>query len=237
MRLTDQKSNVTGTAFYNKPVRLLLNERNFTTNTTVRSFSTSFVFSILPSSSSNGGFGFTFTLSPISNRPGAESGRYIGLFNKENDGNITNHVFAVEFVSAIGFQRATDSNHIGLIFNSHTSSVIYSDFDNLKEDFQLESGEPIRAILDYDGPTQMFSLTMSPAVFPPRKPLISQKVSKLSEIVQEEMYVGFTAATGKDRSSVYYMMGWSFSSSGERSGVAWLALSDLPIPLIKKGFK
>ncbi|CAA7049982.1 unnamed protein product [Microthlaspi erraticum] len=83
LRLTDQSSNVLGTALYNKPVRLL-DHTNLSTNTTVRSFSTSFVIGIL-TSSRNGGYGLTFTLSPTLNRPGAESGRYLGLVNEQNN--------------------------------------------------------------------------------------------------------------------------------------------------------
>ncbi|KAG2241749.1 hypothetical protein Bca52824_090322 [Brassica carinata] len=97
LRLTDGNLSVTGTAFYRKPVRLLDHSSNLN-HSKVCSFSTSFVFTLVPSSSSNGGgFGFTFTLSPTPNRPGAGSGQFFGLLNETNDGNPTNHVFAVEF--------------------------------------------------------------------------------------------------------------------------------------------
>ncbi|XP_019097851.1 PREDICTED: lectin-domain containing receptor kinase VI.4-like isoform X2 [Camelina sativa] len=240
LRLTDRNPNVIGTAFYNKPVRLL--ETNISsTNTTVRSFSTSFVFVIIPSSSSNGGYGFTFTLSPTPNRPGAETEQFLGLLNKNNDGNSTNHVFAVEFDTVQGFKDGAYSsgNHIGLNFNSLKSDfqepVVYYDNDgpNRKEDFWLQSGDPIRALLDYDGPTQTLNFTVYPAKSKSRpiKPLISQlPVPKLSEIVQEEMFVGFTAATGRDQSSAHYVMGWSFSSGGENPLAATLDLSEIPPP-------
>lgn len=240
LRLTDQKPNIMGTAFYNKPVRLL-DHKNLTTKAVVRSFSTSFVFSIFPSNSSNGGFGFTFTFSPTPNRLGAESGQYLGLFNRENDGNPKNYVFAIEFDTVQGFKDGAYrvGHHIGLNFNSITSDVqepvVYYNSVHRKEDFDLWSGEPIRAILDYDGPTEFLYLTIYPAESPPRMPLISRKVSQLSEIVQEEMYVGFTAATGEYLSSTHYVMGWSFFSDGDRLAAARLALSDLPQPQLKKG--
>ncbi|XP_010496111.1 PREDICTED: LEAF RUST 10 DISEASE-RESISTANCE LOCUS RECEPTOR-LIKE PROTEIN KINASE-like 2.3 isoform X2 [Camelina sativa] len=239
LRLTDQKLNVTGTAFYNKPVRLL-DHKNLTTKA-VRSFSTSFVFSIIHSSPSNGGYGFTFTLSPTPHRLGAESEKYFGLFNRTNDGDPNDHVFAVEFDTLQGFHDGVynSGNHIGLDFNSVRSdfqeSVVYYNFDDQKEGFQLGSGEPIRAILDYDGPTQMMNLTVFPAMLTPRKPLISQHIPKLSEIVQEEMYIGFTAATGRNIFSAHYVMGWTFSSRGDRQAAAPLALSDLPLPQLKEG--
>lgn len=173
LRLTDQNLNVTGTAFYGKPVRLLNQSNlNLSTKAEVCSFSTSFLFILVPTSSSNGGFGFTFTLSPTTNRPGAESGKYFGLLNRDNDGNQMNHVLAVEFESVLGFMNNSDatSNHIGLNFNSVTLDVqepaTYYTSDGVgKEDFQLAT-EPIRVRLDYNGPTQTLNLIVFPAKFP-----------------------------------------------------------------------
>ncbi|CAN6995861.1 unnamed protein product [Brassica oleracea var. botrytis] len=126
----------------------------------------------VPSKSRNGGFGFTFTLSPT----------------------------PVEFDTVQGFRDGADArgNHIGLNFNSVTSDVqepvVYTSDEGRKEDFQYET-ESIRVRLDYNGSTQMLNLIVSPAKFPiaPSIPLISQRVPKLLDIVQEEMYVGFTA--------------------------------------------
>ncbi|KFK24659.1 hypothetical protein AALP_AA8G008300 [Arabis alpina] len=236
LRLTDRTSNAIGTAFYHKPVRLLQTNTN-STNATVRSFSTSFVFVIIPSSSSNGGFGFTFTLSPTPNRPGADPGQYLGFLSEKNNGNSTNHVFAVEFDTVQGYKDGADriGNHIGLNFNGLPSKyqepVAYYDDDapDREEDFPLQSGDPIQAVLDYDGPTQTLNFTVYPARLKskPIKPLLSVKVPQLLQIVQEEMYVGFTAATG-DHSSAHYIMGWSFSSGGDTPVVETLNLSDLP---------
>ncbi|CAH2074625.1 unnamed protein product [Thlaspi arvense] len=234
LRLTDRNSNVAGTAFFHKPVSLLNKSNDFT----VRSFSTSFVFIIIPSSSNNGGFGFTFTLSPTPNRTDAESAQYLGLLNERNDGDPSNHVFAVEFDTVQGFKDSTNriGNHIGLDFNSLSSDVqepvAYYNDDGKKEEFQLASGEPIQVSVDYDGPTKTLNLTVYPTRlgFRPTSPLISRQVPKLSDIVKDEMFVGFTAATGRDRSSAHYLMGWSFSSGGANPIAATLNLSELPPP-------
>lgn len=234
LRLTNQNHNDTGTAFYRKPIRL----RDYTSSSKFKlcSFSSSFVFVIIPSSPGNGGFGFTFTLSPTPNRPGAESAQYLGLLNRSNNGDPLNHVFAVEFDTVQGFKDGADrrGNHIGLNFNNPSSQVqeplIYYDTDDRKEDFQLESGEPIRVLVDYDGSNETLNVTIYPTRlgFKPKKPLISRRVSELSEILEEEMYVGFTAATGIDQSSAHYVMGWSFASCGETPMADWLYLSQLP---------
>ncbi|KAG5407950.1 hypothetical protein IGI04_004269 [Brassica rapa subsp. trilocularis] len=211
LRITDRTQTVTGTAFYNKPVRLLETNGN---STRVASFSTSFVFVIIPTSSSNGGFGFTFTLSPTPDRPEADAAQYLGLLNEDNDGNLTNHVFAVEFDTVQGFGDVSDrsGNHIGLNFNSLTSDVqepvVYYDESGRKEDFLLQSGDPIQALLDYDGPTQTLNFTFDLA-------------ATCSE-------------TGRDRarrnSSAHYVMGWSFSSGVNLSLAKPLNLSELPPP-------
>ncbi|KAJ0262981.1 Protein kinase domain-containing protein [Hirschfeldia incana] len=246
LRLTDENLDITGTAFYRKPVRLLdhSNNVNLSTKAKVCSFSTSFVFTIVPSSSSNrGGFGFTFTLPPTPNRPGAGSGQYLGLLNETNDGNPMNHVFAVEFDTIQGFKDGTHAtgNHIGLNFNSITSDVqvpvSYTTDDEVKEEgFQLE---PIVIRLDYNGQNQMLNLIVSFAKLPMDRstPSISHIVPKLSEIVQEEMYVGFTAATGKDRSSSHYLMGWSFRSCRDGLTADRLVLQELPLWQLNMGNK
>ncbi|KAL1220871.1 Lectin-domain containing receptor kinase VI.3 [Cardamine amara subsp. amara] len=155
LRLTDQKLDITGTSFYRKPVRLLATDRS-STNSMVRSFSTCFVFVIIPTSPSNGGYGLTLTISPTPNRTGADSGQYLGLLNNDTNGNPRNHVFALEFDTAQGFKDGDDraGNHIGINYNSLTSdiqeAVVYHDNDDpgRKEDFTLQSGDPIRALLN-----------------------------------------------------------------------------------------
>lgn len=236
LRLTDRNHNVTGTAFYRKPIRLRDRSHNNSSAIKICSFSTSFVFVIIPSSPGNGGFGFTFTLSPTPNRPGAESAQYMGLLNRSNNGNQSNHVFAVEFDTVQGFKDGADrrGNHIGLDFDNLFSDVqeplSYHDTDYRKEDFDLESGESIRANIEYDGPSETLNVTIYPTRLKskPKLPLISRQISNLSEIVEEEMYVGFTAATGKGQSSAHYVMGWSFASCGENPVADSLKISELP---------
>ncbi|KAH0858088.1 hypothetical protein HID58_086349, partial [Brassica napus] len=85
----------------------------------------------------------------------------------------------------------------------------------------------------YDGNTKLLNITVYLAEMTPSpvRPMISRPVPKLSKIIEEEMYVGFTAATGNgERSSAHYIMGWSFSSGGEHPVAAKLNLSDLLHP-------
>ncbi|KAF3502139.1 hypothetical protein F2Q69_00045893, partial [Brassica cretica] len=153
------------------------------------------------------GFGFTFTLSPTPDRPGAESAQYLGLLNERNDGNLTNHVFAVEFDTVQGFKDVSDrsGNHIGLNFNNLASDVqepvVYYDNDesDRKEDFLLQSGDPIQALLDYDGPTQTLNLTVYPARLKSRpvKPLISRPSPKVVRDRARRNVRGFHGSHGE----------------------------------------
>ncbi|CAN6971926.1 unnamed protein product [Brassica rapa subsp. trilocularis] len=196
------------------------------------------VFAINPTSSKEGGYGFTFTLSPIPYRRRAGSGQYMGLLNNITSGNPRNHVFAVEFDTVQGFKDGSHrmENHVGINFNS-----LQSDFEGpvmfykreQKEELLLQTGEPVKADILYDGNTKLLNITVYPAEMTPSpvRPMISRPVPKLSRIIEEEMYVGFTAATGKgERSSAHYIMGWSFSSGGEHPVATKLNLSDLPRP-------
>ncbi|XP_048623717.1 lectin-domain containing receptor kinase VI.3-like [Brassica napus] len=127
-------------------------------------------------------------------------------------------------------------NHVGVNFNS-----LQSDFEGhvlfykreQKEELLLQTGEPVKADILYDGNTKLLNITVYLAEMTPSpvRPMISRPVPKLSKIIEEEMYVGFTAATGNgERSSAHYIMGWSFSSGGEHPVAAKLNLSDLLHP-------
>ncbi|CAH8392950.1 unnamed protein product [Eruca vesicaria subsp. sativa] len=233
LRLTDQKPNTIVTTFYRKAVRLLEPHRN------VRSFSTCIVFAINPTSSKEGGYGFTFTLSPTPYGRRADSGQYMGLFSDVTNGNPRNHVFAVEFDTVQGFDDGYHrmGSHIGVNFNSLASEfegpVLFYKNDR-REEFLLQTGEPIKADITYDGFTKLLNVTVYPAEISPSpvRPSISVPVPKLSRIIEEEMYVGFTAATGDgERSSAHDVMGWSFKSGGEHPVAATkLNLSELPHP-------
>ena len=94
LRLTDTTNNVSGRAFYSQPIQM---RSNSTTHQKAFSFSTTFVFSIVSSTTEPGGFGLAFAIAPKPHFPEAEAEHYLGLFNRTNDDNSSNHIFAVEF--------------------------------------------------------------------------------------------------------------------------------------------
>ncbi|KAH0737515.1 hypothetical protein KY290_036220 [Solanum tuberosum] len=228
LKLTNRSNNVIGHAFHPKPVPIF---NSSTKNVT--SFSTYFVFAIVPLEKTSGGFGFAFTLSPSPGFPGAEGDHYLGVVNRMNDGNDTNHIFMVEFDTVNGHNEGvdTDGNHIGVNRNGMRSiaseSADYYVNDSLvAEQVNLQKGESIQAWIDYDGVSKVVNVTISPIKVPkPSRPLISGVVD-LSTVLNETMYAGFSAATGRNKASSHYILGWSFRLNGAADP---LDLDNLPV--------
>ncbi|CAK7343798.1 unnamed protein product [Dovyalis caffra] len=230
LRLTSKTQNAIGHAFYSEPIQML--DRSSSSSPNALSFNTTFVFQIVSPSEGKGGYGLAFTLAPSTQLPGAAAEHYLGLFNSTNNGNRSNHIFAVEFDTVNGFNEKSDSegNHVGINVNSmqsvasETASFRYD--ASRSEDLKLESGNPIQAWIEYDGETKNVSVTICPmGEDKPIQPLIGPHHVDLSEVVKESMYVGFSASTGKKTSS-HYIVGWSFSTNGAAPP---LNLSELPI--------
>ncbi|KAJ8753912.1 hypothetical protein K2173_000166 [Erythroxylum novogranatense] len=228
LRLTNRSKNAIGHAFYDKPIKMV--DRTSSSYPNASSFSTSFVFAIISPKSDDGGHGFAFTLSPSKGFPGGEAGHYLGMFNSENNGSASNHIVAVEFDTVNGFNNVADSrgNHIGLNINgmlSQDKKMLSYYYEGEFEDMELE-GDPIQAWIDYDGASQMINVTIAPmGKEKPSIPLMHEYIN-LTSVVNELMYVGFSAATG-EKSSSHYIMGWSFSTTGLAPE---LNTTQLPLP-------
>ncbi|KAL4606326.1 hypothetical protein ACB092_09G095000 [Castanea dentata] len=233
LKLTNASNNVIGQAFYTNPIDMYSNSSLYPN---ASSFSTSFVFAIKPSTSSPGGYGLAFTLSPSKQFPGAHPEHYLGIFNSSNDGNASNHVFAVEFDTVKGFNENSDreGNHVGVNINSMNSikywAAGYYEYDNDGNfnELPLESGDPIRAWIEYDGVKKVVNVTISPFLKEKDKlikPLISFPID-LTPVLEKNMYVGFSAATGQ-KTSFHYILGWSFSTNITAPS---LNISQLPLP-------
>ncbi|CAL9106374.1 unnamed protein product [Musa acuminata var. zebrina] len=225
LQLTYDSKRQIGHAFLSSPVHMLHNR------SVAASFSTTFVFDIV-TVNGGGGDGLAFVVATSKTLPGAEDGQFLGLLSTQNNGNFSNHLFAIEFdtVKAIGPFTDIDENHVGVDNNSLESNVsksaaYYAD-GGKKVSVDLLSAQPIQAWIDYNGVTSILNVTIAPLPLPrPRRPLISHAID-LSPIFKEYMYVGFSAATGK-LTSYHYILGWSFSTDGVASN---LDPSQLPLP-------
>ncbi|KAD7480114.1 hypothetical protein E3N88_03250 [Mikania micrantha] len=231
LKLTNATPRLIGHGFYPNPIRF----KNPATKTPL-SFSTSFVFAIVPEYKRLGGHGMAFTISPSKELAGAQPNQYLGLLNITNNGNTSNHLFAIEFDTVQDLEFADiDGNHVGVNLNTmisknSTEAGFFVDGDLSKHDLNLKSGKKIQAWVDYDALKPQLNVTLSGSSEKPSMPILSVPVD-LSSVFQDVMYVGFSASTGMLASS-HYIIGWSFNMSGKAQS---FDLDDLPaIPGTKK---
>ncbi|XP_074566108.1 L-type lectin-domain containing receptor kinase IV.2-like [Curcuma longa] len=231
LQITNDSMRQIGHAFFSSPVLMLKNE---STSSPARSFSTTFVFNIITYNGS-GGHGIAFVVAPSIPLREVEASQYLGLLDEDNNGDSSNHLFAIEFdTKAHGQFADINDNHVGVDINNLSSVVAvpaaYQTDELENVSVNLLGGEPIQAWIDYDGAVKVLNVTIAPFMLTkPHRPLISWPID-LSPIFKEYMYVGFSSATGKVM-SYHYVLGWSFSTNESAPN---LTLSELPLPLRKK---
>ncbi|XP_059456539.1 L-type lectin-domain containing receptor kinase S.4-like [Corylus avellana] len=228
LRVTDFSANSLGHGFYSNPIQFKNSSGE------VMSFSTSFAFAIIPQPGIQGGDGMAFAISPVKGIPGGDSGSYIGLFNATNNGNSSNHILAVEFDTFNNVQYGEpDGNHIAIDINSISSTkstpvMQFKGNDTNGIPLNLTSGQVIQAWIDYNSPTNQLDIRLSTDSAKPTSVLLSSKVN-LSEILNESMYIGFSAATGLAASS-HCILGWSFNVNGDAKSLNLAQLPKLQLP-------
>ncbi|KAL3717138.1 hypothetical protein ACJRO7_008682 [Eucalyptus globulus] len=232
LRLTNATKQKQSHAFYPDPIKF----KNSSSGSAF-SFSTTFVFTMIPDYPPLGGYGFAFVLAPLREFPKALPSYYFGLFNETNNGNSSNHIIAVEFDTIQNHEFLDiNDNHVGIDVDGLTSIISapagYAPspgevFTNLS----LMSGKAMQVWVDYDGSQKQFNVTLAPInVEKPMTPLLCLSID-LSPIIKETMYVGFSSSTGSLVTS-HYIVGWSFKVNGQAQG---LVLSQLPrLPHVRK---
>ncbi|GAB4827491.1 L-type lectin-domain containing receptor kinase S.4 [Ancistrocladus abbreviatus] len=229
LRLTNISSRFFGHAFYPSLIRL----KNSSTGRSL-SFSTNFAFAIVPEFQKLGGHGFAFTIAPSKELPGALPIQYLGLLNAADNGNLTNHIVAVEFDTVRDFEFGDiNDNHVGIDLDSMVSNAsvpvgYYVDGNSTKQNLSLQCGSTILAWIDYDSGKNQLNVTLSLSSKKPTRSILSFAVD-LSPYLNEFMYVGFSASTGLLASS-HYLMGWSFKVGGEARSLDLSSLPTLPMP-------
>jgi len=222
LRLTNDSHQAVGHAFYSNPIQFKNSSGQ------VMSFSTAFAFAVITERGA-GADGFAFTISPTKDLPGAAPGPYLGLFNAGIDGNFSNHILAVEFDTFKDPElNDLDDNHVGVDINSVVSNrsvraVQFKGSATNKVDLDLKSGNVIQAWIEYNSQMNQLDVKISEDSARPKSILLSYQVN-LSDILQESMYIGFSASTGSYASS-HYILGWSFIMNGNANN---LYLDKLP---------
>ncbi|XP_050236294.1 L-type lectin-domain containing receptor kinase SIT2-like [Mercurialis annua] len=222
LELTNTSHQQIGHAFFPFPMRF---------NSV--SFSTSFVFAMVPDSPGLDGHGIAFVISPSTEFRGAIATQYLGLFNSTTIGLASNHLLAIE-LDAVRNPEFSDinGNHVGIDVNDLTSILsrpasYLSDKDAENKNLELTSGRPMQLWIDYNATERTLDVTLAPIdKIKPKTPLLSTKIN-LSTVLLEFMYVGFSASTGSVASN-HYILGWSFNQSGQARSLELANLPSLP---------
>ncbi|KAM4083361.1 hypothetical protein ACB094_08G050100 [Castanea mollissima] len=198
------------------------------------SFSTNFVFAIVPQVPNVGGHGMAFTIRPSSNFTNVVGNQYLGLFNSSNEGLTSNHILAIELDTALNPEFGDiDRNHVAIDVNSlnstdSASAMYFSNKEGKNISLELISGNSTHLWIDYDEAKKLLSVTLAPNGIPkPNQPLMSKSID-LSQYVLESMYVGFSTATGTLIPSNHYVLGWTFNKSGQAQSLDVSKFPSLP---------
>ncbi|KAG5246959.1 L-type lectin-domain containing receptor kinase [Salix suchowensis] len=225
LTLTNQTSFQIGRALY--PTKIRTKAPN---SSLVYPFSTSFIFAMAPYKNVLPGHGLVFLFVPFTGIEGATSAQHLGFLNITIDRSPDNHMFGIEFdVFANQEFQDMNANHVGLdvysltstaaadagywLENSTSSGSNGNSSDDVKKYFkeqQLNNGKNYQVWIDYAD--SLINVTMAPAGMKrPSRPLLNVSLN-LSEVFEDEMYVGFTASTGQLVQS-HKILAWSFSNS------------------------
>ncbi|WOG92568.1 hypothetical protein DCAR_0311841 [Daucus carota subsp. sativus] len=202
------------------------------TNSSVPSFSSTFVFAIVSEYPKVSSQGMAFFIRPTKHFAPARP-EYLGLSDQTNDGNATNHVFAVELDTSQNEKfEDIDTNHVGVDINGLKSKISRSaGYYNSTGEFlnlTLYSRLPMQVWVEYSGFKKQINVTLAPLdKGKPKKPLLSLDYD-LDPVVNEEMYVGFSCATGSRLITSHYVLGWSFMVNGMARELDLLKLPKLP---------
>lgn len=179
------------------------------------SFSTTFIFSIFNPEQLQSGDGLAFVITSNNTAVGS-GGEYLGVLNQDENGLPSAHTFAVEFDTWQNPQlHDPDANHVGVDVNSMISQqATTAGFWGDDGAFQLLPLTGLQLQVWIDCSTEgVIQVSISPSLGNrPARPLLSLQID-LKEVMEDEMYVGFSAATG-DLSAEHVVHAWSFNTSG-----------------------
>lgn len=199
-------------------------------NNNLTSFSTQFVFSILPEIASSPGFGIAFVLSNTTDPPGAIGGQYLGLFSGPAASTVS-PLLAVEFDTGANNEfNDTNSNHVGIDLNNVESAVSvtagYYNSTGTLFPVDMRNGQNLHVWIEFDGSRSEINVTIAPAgMSRPIRPLLVYNDPIIANYISPNMYVGFSASK-TTWVEAQRILAWSFSDTGVARNIN---TSDLPV--------
>ncbi|XP_057536068.1 L-type lectin-domain containing receptor kinase IV.1-like [Amaranthus tricolor] len=224
LQMTNGSVSKTSYAFYPHPI---------TFKPKHLSFSTTFVFAMVPQVPLHSGHGLVFVISPSTNFQHAFPAAYLGLLSPTTNGNDSNHIFAIELDTVQNVDVGDiNGNHVGIDVNSVKSmyaapAAYYSDKDNVNKTLLLNSGKRMQIWIDYDHNELLVKVALAPFHHSKPSNFLLSKPIDLSPILLGSMYIGFTSADGAV-SNDHYILGWSWNQSGRAQDFDLSKLPSLP---------
>ncbi len=195
LQLTSNAGGQNGSAFWKSRIYL----------GTDKSFSAYFTF-LINGSVNGGADGLAFVIQTTTVNAGSPGGGigYQGISPS----------IAVEFDTYNNGENGGD-NHVaivedGLTYNAHTNYAVPS--------FTLDGGTVGHVWVDYNGTTDLLEVRLSTTTTRPATALVSATKDLASKFANNNVYVGFTAATGGSASN-HYIQDLMFENSYNASGV------------------
>jgi hypothetical protein len=231
LQLTNGTAYLKGHAFHPAPLRL----RNSTNNGTIQSFSVTFVFGIVSVYSDFSAHGMAFFIAPGRDFAAAAlPAKYLGLTNVQNNGNASNHLFAVELdtIQSVEF-KDINNNHVGIDVNGLQSLRSYNAgyYDDRSGEFRslkLISRQAMQVWVDYNGEKKEINVSLAPLrMTRPLRPLLSTIYDLSTVLTDQQVYLGFSAATGRVNSR-HCVLGWSFGLNSPAPAIDISKLPNLP---------
>ncbi|KAG2565675.1 hypothetical protein PVAP13_7NG131617 [Panicum virgatum] len=204
LELTNGILRLKGHAFHPTPFRF-----SRSPNGTMKSFVVSYVFAI-----------YSRTSQP----------HCMGLINDNNNGNPSNHFFAVELdTNQNELFHDINNNHVGIDINGVTSvksntAGYYDNIDpNTFHNATLMSYKVMQVWLEYNGDRRQINVTLAPIhMAKPSKPLLSINYN-LSTVLTDMAYIGFSSFFSR-----HYVLGWSFAMNKPIPAIDISKLPKLP---------
>jgi glucose/arabinose dehydrogenase len=205
LRLTPAATNQAGSAFFRDILAIDGNT----------SFQTQFQFRLSGGSGASGADGLMFMLQDTSggNQSLGGTGGSLGY------GGTGPRSIGVKFDTFDNGLADPSGNFVGIVRDGDVATTLA----NAPAPFDLNSGAPLNAWIDYNGATDRLEIFLSNTIAKPSTPLLAQTLD-LTAIVGTNAYIGFSAGTGGLFNN-QDIENWRFASNGSPPSIGFSPIS------------